>query len=412
VNKRLAIVAGTIALAVLILTGCAEAYQKYNDPSYVPSANELTRIAVEWPDGDPLKPTAQAVALERYATAAAAESVAEQAEATRQAADAQAQQQYRYMTAVAQATAEAHQREMEQRWQWATQQAANATQVAEATAMAISVEMTAQALAIEATAQQRAFEATATADTLNRQATATTEARNAAATATAQHQADVATATQQAWKAKTTATAEVHTATAMAAHATMTRQAERREETLGYARDYGIPIVLLILGGGMIALLVYAARQHQKRPIVYPRNVLGDAEPMAVPQEGGGYTFVDLDRQPGPAIRVLPNGIVQAPLLRSAQQEERTTARDQWIDGQARPRIGAGHQGGGRRPDPPLPLAPPPEPGVPGLQRTFRVRRVDLLGPGKANLLPDGMIRAIEAAWEETQDDDNTPFSD
>ena len=44
---------------------------------------------------------------------------------------------------------------------------------------------------------------------------------------------------------------------------------------------------------------------------------------------------------------------------------------------------------------------------MPGLQRTFRVRRVDLLGPGKAGVLPDGMVRAIEAAWEETHDDDN-----
>ena len=186
----------------------------------------------------------------------------------------------------------------------------------------------------------------------------------------------------------------------------MTRKAERREEVLGYGRDYGIPIILLLLGAGMIAFLVYAARQYARRPVIYPRSVLGDAEPMAVPQKGGGYTFVDLDRQPGPVIRVLPNGIVEAPLLRSAQQEERTTARDQWLDGQSRPRLGSGHQGG-RRSDPPLPLAPPPEPSVPGLQRTFRVRRVDLLGPGKAGVLPDGMVRAIEAAWEETHDDDN-----
>jgi hypothetical protein len=71
--------------AVVLLTGCDEAARKYQTPGYVPSENELTRIAVEWPEGDPLKPTAQAVALERFATAQAHESAAEAAEATRQA---------------------------------------------------------------------------------------------------------------------------------------------------------------------------------------------------------------------------------------------------------------------------------------------------------------------------------------
>jgi len=390
--KRPAVILTIVLL--LALTACEEAYQKYNDPDYVPSANELTRIAEEWPDSDPLKPTAQAVALERYATAQAFESIAEQAEATRLAADQQAQQRYILLTAEAQMTEEAHRREMEQKWQWATQQAANATQIAQATEMAISIEMTAQAMAMQATAQAAAIRATATA-----------EAYSLATTATAQHKAEIAIATQQAWQAHTTATAEAHTATAIAVHATMTRQAEKREEILGYGRDYGIPIVLLLVGAGLCTFIAYAARQYTKRPIVYPRNILGDADPLAVPQKDGGYAFVDLDRQPGPVIRVLPDGTVEAPLLRSPQQEERTTARDQWIDGHTRPRLGPGHQSS-RTQEPPLPLAPPPEPGVPGLQRTFRVRRVDLLGPGKAGLLPEGLIRAIEAAWEESQDDD------
>jgi len=394
--KRQAVVVGAVILVVVVLTGC-EDYA-----THTPSANDLTRIAEEWPDDDPNKPTIQAIALERYATAQAAQSQAEQLQLTAQAAEQQrqaaqdaAQRQYVLLTAEAQMTQEAHRREIEQQHVWATQQAANATQAAQATAMSVA-----------ATATERAYQATATQQAINQQTTATAQSVYAAQTATAQYKADVATATRQAQEARATATAQVHTATAMAAHATMTRKAERREEVLGYGRDYGIPIILLLLGGGMIAFLVYAARQYQKRPIIYPRSVLGDAEPMAVPQQGGGYTFVDLDRQPGPALRVLPNGIVEAPLLRSAQQEERTTARDQWLDGQSRPRLGPGHQGG-RRSHPPLPLAPPPEPSVPGLQRTFRVRRVDLLGPDKAGVLPDGMVRAIEAAWEETHDDDN-----
>ena len=394
--KRQAVVVGAVILVVVVLTGC-EDYA-----THTPSANDLTRIAEEWPDDDPNKPTIQAIALERYATAQAAQSQAEQLQLTAQAAEQQrqaaqdaAQRQYVLLTAEAQMTQEAHRREIEQQHVWATQQAANATQAAQATAMSVA-----------ATATERAYQATATQQAINQQTTATAQSVYAAQTATAQYKADVATATRQAQEARATATAQVHTATAMAAHATMTRKAERREEVLGYGRDYGIPIILLLLGGGMIAFLVYAARQYARRPVIYPRSVLGDAEPMAVPQQGGGYTFVDLDRQPGPALRVLPNGIVEATLLRSAQQEERTTARDQWLDGQSRPRLGPGHQGG-RRSDPPLPLAPPPEPSVPGLQRTFRVRRVDLLGPDKAGVLPDGMVRAIEAAWEETHDDDN-----
>jgi len=165
------------------------------------------------------------------------------------------------------------------------------------------MQLTAQAAAIEATATERAYRATATQQALDREATAT-----------AQHKADMATATRQAWEAKATATAESWQATQQAVHATMTHQAERREQVLGYGRDYGIPLVLLLLGGGMVAFLIYAARQYQKRPIVYPRSVLGDAEPMAVPQKDGGYAFVDLDRQPGPVIRVLPDGTVEAPL--------------------------------------------------------------------------------------------------
>jgi len=243
---------------------------------------------------------------------------------------------------------------------------------------------TAQALSIQATAEQRSYEATATA-----------EARNVAATAAAQHKADVATATRQAWEGRTTATAESHQATVQVAHATMTRQAEQREAVLGYGRDYGIPAVLLILGAGLLAFIVYAVRQQARRPVVYPRNVLGDAEPMAVPVQGGGYTFVDLDRQPGPALTVLPTGQVAAPLLRSAGQEERTTARDQLVDATSRPKLGAGHKGQ----SPALPA--PPQAPAPGLRSVRVLRRLDQAG--KAGFLPPPLIEALAADWEEEQ---------
>jgi hypothetical protein len=160
-EKRIAIVLIMLTLASL-LAGCAElqeAREKWEDPNYVPSANELTRIAVEWPEGDPLKPTAQAVALERFATAQAFESQADAARATGEAAESQAQQRYIILTAEAQATADAHRREMEQRWQWATQQAANATEVYQATQAAISAEATREAQRVQATATERAYRA-------------------------------------------------------------------------------------------------------------------------------------------------------------------------------------------------------------------------------------------------------------
>jgi len=390
-TRRLAIVGGAVILTaalLLALSGC-EQYA-----TYTPSAWDLTRLATEYPDG-PDKLTVQAIAVERYATSSAIEVEAAQAAANATAvaaeqsanATAQAAQSSANATAqvgIVQATQQAAQQKLEQQRQWATQQAANATQCAQATAQAMAMAATAQALSIQATAEQRSYEATATA-----------EARNVAATAAAQHKADVATATRQAWEGKTTATAESHQATVQVAHATMTRQAEKREEVLGYGRDYGIPAVLLILGAGLLAFIVYAVRQQARRPVVYPRNVLGDAEPMAVPVQGGGYTFVDLDRQPGPALTVLPTGQVAAPLLRSAGQEERTTARDQLVDAVARPKLGAGHKGQA----PALPA--PPQAPAPGLRSVRVLRRLDQAE--KAGFLPPPLIEALAADWEEEQ---------
>ncbi len=400
-SKRL-----TIFLVVLLaLTGC-EGYE-----TYTPSAIDLTSLAEQYHGDD--KPAIQGTAVARYLTAEAAQTQAEQAaaqaalaQATQQAAAAAAEHQLTMLTAEAQATRDtlsaqgtaqtmnviATQQTMAM---VATQQAAQATQVAQATAQAISVQMTTQAVAIQATAEQRAYEATATADALNRQATATTEARNIAATATAQYKADVATATHQAWEAKTTSTAESVGATSAAYQATATRAAEEREIVLGYGRDYGIPLVLLLIAGGLGALAVYGLREYRRRPVVCSRNILGDAEPMAVPVDGGGYTFIDLDRQPGPALQVLPDGQVTAPLLRSPGQEERTTARDQAVDGATRPRLG-----GGRKTEAPQ-LPAPPEAPAPGLRSVRILRRLDQAE--RAGFLPPPLVAALAADWEEEQ---------
>lgn len=402
-TKQLIILAGAFVLVVallLVLSGC-EGYE-----TFTPRAIDLTRLATEYPDG-PDKLTVQAIAVERYATSSAIEVQAAQAAAnsTAVAAEqsaqgtAQAAQSAAQATAqvgIVQATQQAAAAELERQRQWATQQSANATQCAQATQQSLAVAATSQALAMQATAEQRSFEATATAAALNRSATSTAEARSYEATTTAQAKADIGTVTAQAWEGKTTATAESVQATAGAYAATMTRQAEKREEVLGYGRDYGIPLVLLILGAGMLAFIVYAVRLQAKRPIVYPRNVLGDAEPMACPVEGGGYTFVDLDRQPGPAITVLPSGHVAAPLLRSAGQEERTTARDQLVDGMSRPKLGAGAKSTAA---PALPMPAPPEAPAPGLRSVRVLRRLDQAE--RAGFLPPPLVAALAADWEE-----------
>ena len=383
-----------IVLLLLALTGCEE-YQQY-ETAVPQSPAELTAVVTIFADApEPLQQTAQAIALERYATRSAVEVGAAEA-----AAQATAQ------AAIYGATQVAMEVQAEQERLWATQQAANATQVAQATAQAFSMQLTADAVAIQATMEERAYQATATAEALSQQATATAEARNWEATqqaammtrqveATGTALALEATATRAAWEDRTTATAESHQATASVAQATMTRQAEKREAVLGYGRDYGIPLVLLVIAGSIGTLVVYGLRQYSQRPIVYPRNFLGDAEPMAVPVHGGGFTFVDLDRQPGPALTALPDGTVHAPQLRSAGQEERTTARDQLADMATRPRMGGGQKAGNM---PALPLAPPPTPPAPGLRSVQMLRRLDQAAKG--GLIPGPLLASLAADWE------------
>ena len=166
---------------------------------------------------------------------------------------------------------------------------------------------------------------------------------------------------------------------------------------LGYGRDYGIPVVLLALLGCIVALVVHAVRQLAKRPVVIPRNPLGDAETVAVPVAGGGYTFLDPDLPPGPAITVLADGTVHAPQLRGPGQEERTKARDQLTDMTTRPRLGSGHKGNGVG-TPAVPLAPPPRPPAPGLRRVAILRRLDQAET--AGMLPPGVVATLQADWE------------
>jgi hypothetical protein len=364
----------------VLLTGCEEAARKMQTPGYAPSANELTRIANEWPEGDPLKPTAQAVALERFATAQANESAAEAAAATQQAAQEQANRQYQIMTAEAQMTAEAHQREMEKRNQWATQQAANATEVADATAMAVAVEATREARHARATAQAEAAEATRTAQ----QAQATATERSARATMTR-----VVQETEQ-------------TATASAAQATRTHQEYQREQNLAAFRDYGLPVLIILVGGLVVGVtgVVFLrwVQDYLSRPVQYERSLLGDFQPLAFRDGKGGWTLVDLDRQPGHATRILPSGEVEAPQVRSAGQEERTTARDQLSDMHTRPQIGSGKPS---TPPPELPMESPPRAPAPGLRSVRVLRKIEHVD--QSGYLPRPLLESIETDWEVEQ---------
>ena len=170
---------------------------------------------------EPLDGTAQAIALERFATQAV----------------------------IADATARAAQQQLEQQWALATAQASQATAVAESTRQALDATATHQAWVVGVTATARSWEATKTAQDRQDAATATTQARNDAATITAQARSDMLTAT-----------ADSYQLTQVAYYATATRQAQEREEVLAYGRDFGIPLVLLALVGALAYLcLLYTS---------------------------------------------------------------------------------------------------------------------------------------------------------
>ena len=271
----------------------------------------------------------------------------------------------------------------------ATEQAASATAQAAAviqtTAQARSVAETAEARAIETTRQAVAIEGTRARQTWEQDATATAWARDYEATAQAEYDAR-----------RASATAEVVQATRDSHQATATRAAEKREETLGAARDYGLPAFGLVLILAAIVGGVWLVKSYMDRPQPVQRSMLGDALPMMHKTRDGRWQFLDTDRQPGPVIELLPNGGASAPQLRSPAQEERTTARDQALDGVSRPRLGSGHS------SQPVAMAEPPQARPEGLTGVRILRRLDQ--GVKTGLLPSGQMTAIEAMWEEVDD--------
>ena len=90
-------------LMVGILAGCAEVRACANDPNCIPSAVELTRIAVEMPDSE-IKVTVQDGAIERYVAAQEAQARANAAQAIANQAASEAAQHIAVMTQIARAT--------------------------------------------------------------------------------------------------------------------------------------------------------------------------------------------------------------------------------------------------------------------------------------------------------------------
>jgi len=316
-----------------------------------------------------LDATAQAAIIQATMEAVRAQAEVQRIAATRSAAEATSVAWDRYV----QATQAAHNQEVQ------------LTAIAHATQEARAVAATSEAAMIEATRQAVALEATRQRQTWEQDATATAWARDYEATAQAEYDAR-----------RASATAEIVQATRDSHQATATRSAEKREENLGAVRDYGLPAFGLVLVLAAIVGGVWLARQWVSRPQIVERSILGDAQPMMFKQRDGSYTLVDLDRQPSAALRLLPSGDVSAPQLRNAGQEERTTARDQALDGVSRPRLGGGHSAQ------PLPMAEPPQAQPEGLQG---VRILRTLGQASTvGLLPPGQVEAIEATWAETED--------
>lgn len=374
-----------LALLVLLVIGCE------TTPSGTTTLPTFT---------SPLQGTAEAIALERYATRSAVEVNAAQA-----AAQATAQ------AGIYEATRVALEEELKRENQWATQQAAFATQTAQAAEAAVQATRAETSYRATVTADAMSSAATATAHAMASAATATVEAerweatrqaleatRRAEATAGAMAlQATIVGATKQAAQ---TATAEAVLATQVAYRATATRAAEERELTLGYVRDYGMPLGLLCVILGIALLVAFVARQIAKRPQIIQRDGLGDAPLIRITGPGGGERYLDLDRQPGAVIELLPDGTVNAPQLRDPGQEERTTARDQVGDATTRPRLGAGHSGGRA---PALPMAPlPPPPSAPGLRHVSVFR--SLRQAARAGLLPATLAAAAESDWTEVKE--------
>ncbi|MCX7855173.1 MAG: hypothetical protein N2556_04215 [Anaerolineae bacterium] len=310
---------GVAALLLLLLAvSCDTAPSSY---SYaVPPAITSTH----------LRPTVEAMEVERYAQAIQAERAKDAAEAT---------------LAVFWAQETVRVREQ------------NATATAQAQATAAAATASAQAAILTQQAADRT--ATATAHIWQQTATATAHAPTATAEKvlfdlSVQQTTEAWSITRQAQESALHAQE-----TAQAAMAEQARLEAERARLTYPVRAYG-PWALLLAA---FVLLVWAGyrmtRAAEARVRAVPRDARGDAPILVLPLQGGGETVIDPDRSFGPVLEVR-NGVAQ-PQLTPPEYQAQVTGRDQAVDLVSRGLPGQG-QPGKRRLPPSLSSTPPLRP--------------------------------------------------
>jgi hypothetical protein len=252
---------------------------------------------------------------------------------------------------------------------------------AQATAQAARLTSDAAWVATTAQAQLEADHATQTVAAWSFQATQTAVARADESTATAQVEGATATAAARATATyqaglETTATAQASATAVAVAHAGQTAQAaptltvvalelrtaERRNRqaaVVDVSMWVGIAVSAVVLG--WLGYRAFEAWELRRRTI--PRDERGDAPIVVhspnslawllyflanwmrranVPLPPPGTIYYDPDRGWGPATTMNDLGQVEAPQLVPPEYQERTTARDQYVDlrtrGQPQPR--------------------------------------------------------------------------
>ncbi len=382
--------------AVILLTGCAEW------SNVTPDAAQLTRIAVEFPEG-PTKDALQKTAIARYVAAEDARLRAEDArlaeqnaETERKAAEAERDRQIIAMTAEAQAVVDARENAA-----LATRQAINS----QATAQAVAIDATRQAqnLSAEATAQVVRVAQTATADAQNVTATS----RAARATATVQSANETATATREAATATIQTRLDNAQATAVQATAASVARQEERERITQPLLTFA-PWLLGLLGVALLVILgIYAWRLFEDRARLVRRN----------PDEGEPIMLITRERMALPmrqfgSYQDMTQGAENAPLLApSAKCQENATARQQTANAIQARQVGKVAEAKSQHPKivvlPPAGQRPRPqsrtraqgsEPGLLGVQAVGALDEA-----AAAGLLPPGLAEAIETQWQEVE---------
>jgi len=394
-----------LLLAVILLTGCEEW------ENITPDAAQLTRIAVEFPEG-PTKDALQKTAVARYVAAEDARLRAEDArlaeqnaETERKAAEAERERQIIAMTAEAQAVADARENAA-----LATRQAINS----QATAQAVAIDATRQAqnLSAEATAQAVRVAATATAQAVRVAATATAQAANATATvqaanttATARSANATGTATREAATATVQARLDNAQATAVQATAASVARLEERERITQPLLTFA-PWLLGLLGVALLVILGFHGwRLFEDRARLVRRN----------PDEGEPIMLITRERMALPmrqfgSYQDMTHRQERAPLLApTVEAQEGTTMRQQTSNAIQARQLGrvteAKHGGTNHK----VMILPPgkrsqsrtraqSEPGLLGVQEMGALDEATAAG-----LLPPGLAEAIEAQWQEVE---------